>query len=139
MYSCYVTTDAAKMLSKQSTSVGGNKLSFQPNQPSPSTLGPPSTQQNRSTEKHELATGRQKWDLRTIEVTHFKPDTSKEEFVRCFQDKDLCPCCGEVEDVDTSEQSSGIVYVKFTKSGGSVFIHTLTTLYRFRDYLAIWL
>lgn len=99
-------------------SLEGSSLTVQPNQPSPSTLGQPSSEQKRSTEEHEPATDRQPWDRLTIEVTNFRPDTTNDTFARCFSNQVVCPCGGEVEEVDTSNQSSGIVYVKFTKPGG---------------------
>ena len=66
------------------------------------------------------------WDQQTVEVRNFKPSTVAETFARCFGCKDHCPCGGEVEHVDVSDQSRGTVYVKFKKLGGKHKISATT-------------
>ena len=107
-----MTTGAEKVPSKQDHSDKGASLRGQPKQPRPT------HHEKRPTEQDVSETCLQNWDQRTIEVRNVRPNTPKEVFIRCFQDKNLCRRGGEVEEVDTSNQSRGIVYVKFSEPGG---------------------
>ena len=104
-------TDAQEVLSKRSLSLQGAALTVKPKQPE-------RRDQQENTRGNERRTGHPVWDQLTIEVTNFNPDTPRAIFKTSFEDKNLCPCGGDVEEVDTSNQSSGIVYVKFKKPGG---------------------
>ena len=100
------------MPSKQNHSDKGASLTSQPKQPRPT------RQEKRPIEQDVSETRLQNWDQRTIEVRNVRPNTSKEALIRCFQDKNLCQRGGKVEEVDTANQSKGIVYVKFREPGG---------------------
>ena len=106
-------TDVQNVLSKTRLSLQGAALTVVPKQPDPG-----DQEEKTRGDEPEPTTGYPVWDQLTIEVRQFKPDTIKETFKTCFQVKFLCPCGGDVEEVDTSNQSSGVVYVKFKKPGG---------------------
>ena len=112
IYSCNVTTGAEKVSSKQNHSDKGASLTGQPKQPHPT------HQEKRPVEQDVSETRLQNWDQRTIEVRNVRPNTPKEAFIRCFQDKNLCRHGGKVKEVDTSNQSRGVVFVKFREPGG---------------------
>ncbi|KAI0210907.1 hypothetical protein LSAT2_004309, partial [Lamellibrachia satsuma] len=96
---------------KQNHSDKGASLTGHPKQPRPT------RQEKRPVEQDVSETRLQNWDQQTIEVRNVRPNTSKEVLIRCFLDKNLCQHGGEVEEVDTSNQSRGIVYVKFREPG----------------------
>ena len=97
-------------------SLQGAVLTVRPKQPDPR-----DQQEKTRGDEPEPTTGHPAWDQLTIEVRKFKSDTPKATFKTCFQNKNLCPCGGDVEEVDTSNQSSGIVYVKFKEPGGKCY------------------
>ena len=109
-------TDAQNVLLKTRLSLQGAVLTVRPKRPDPR-----DQQENRRGDDSERRTGHPVWDQLTIEVTKFKRGTPKATFKTSFQDKTLCPCGGDVEEVDTSNQSSGIVYVKFKRPGGRCY------------------
>ncbi|KAI0230155.1 hypothetical protein LSAT2_019455, partial [Lamellibrachia satsuma] len=111
---CHPSQDsksAEKVPFKQNYSDKGASLTSQPKQPRPT------HQEKRPVEQDVSETCLQNWDKRTIEIRNVRPNTSKEALIRCLQDKNLCRHGGAVEKVDTSNQSKGIVYVKFREPG----------------------
>ena len=110
-------TDAQNVLLKTRLSLQGAVLTVRPKQPDPG-----DQQEKTRGDDSEHRTGFPVWDQQTLEITHFKQGTPKATFKTSFQDnKTLYPCGGDVEEVDTSNQSSGVVYVKFKKPGGRCY------------------